>query len=296
MTPATAYGPGRFGLSIELYPPKTDEGMKDLFNNLTELVNFGPAFVTCTYGAGGSTRDRTLEIVGRVKRDFGLPVAAHLTCVGATADDLRAYLCDAARLGVDGIVALRGDPPQGETSFRAVEGGFAYAADLVRLIRTEFPNFQVAVAGYPEKHIEATSFEADLEHLKAKVDAGADFIVTQLFYKNDDYFHFRDRCIASGIEIPVVPGILPVTNLAQIKRISAMCGAMLPREFLARLEAQASDPKGQFDVGVYYATRQVEELVDAQVPGIHFYALNKSQATATILRALTLPPKYCTLP
>ncbi|HOE67287.1 MAG TPA: methylenetetrahydrofolate reductase [NAD(P)H] [Candidatus Hydrogenedentes bacterium] len=287
----SAYSPGKLGLSFELYPPRDAAGMDDLFANLTELIQFRPSFVTCTYGAGGSTRDKTLDIAARVRREFGLPVAAHLTCVGATPSDLRAYLDDAAARGIEGIVALRGDPPKGEAAFRATDGGFRHADELVRFIRSEHPGFSVVVADYPEKHLEAPDFETDLDHLKRKVDAGADFVISQLFYRNDDFFRFRDRCAATGIRVPIVPGILPVTSLKQIKRISAMCGATLPDEFLTRLEFQAGDPKGQFDVGVYFATRQVEGLVEAGCPGIHFYVLNKSQATATIMRALTLFPR-----
>lgn len=286
---ADHYGPGKFGLSFELYPPKTEAAEADLFVNLSELVGFGPSFITCTYGAGGSTQSKTLEVIRRVKEEFRLPVASHLTCVGATCDDLRAYLRKAEQAGIDYIVALRGDPPKGETAFRAVEGGLRYAAELVRLIREEFPAFDIAVAGYPETHLEAVSPDADLEYLRQKVDAGADIVVTQLFYDNEDYYRFRDRCVALGIGVPIVPGILPVTNLAQIKRITSMCGARLPEDFLEALERHENDPHGQFEVGVEHAARQVEDLVTHGCPGIHFYVLNKSRATAQILRDLTLP-------
>jgi methylenetetrahydrofolate reductase (NADPH) len=286
---ADCYGPGKFGLSFELYPPKSEAAEADLFTNLEELVAFGPSYITCTYGAGGSTRDKTLDIVARVRAEFGLPVASHLTCVGATADDLRAYLREAGRRGVDYIVALRGDPPKGESAFRPVEGGLCFANELVELIRREFPRFDVAVAGYPETHVEASCPEVDLENLKRKVDAGADIVITQLFYRNADYFRFRERCEAAGIGVPIVPGILPVTNLAQVKRITSMCGAHLPEDFHDALERHADDPAGQFDVGVEYAAHQVEELVREGCPGIHFYVLNKSRATARILRDLTLP-------
>jgi methylenetetrahydrofolate reductase (NADPH) len=285
------YGPGKFGLSYELFPPRTDAGMQDLWTNLTELVTFEVSYVTCTYGAGGSTRDKTLFVAERVHREFGVPVASHLTCVGATVDDLRAYLCEAGRRGVDYIVAVRGDPPKGETVFKPVVGGFSHPNELVALIRAEFSFLGVIVAGYPETHREAPSPEADLDNLRRKVDAGADVVITQLFYKNADFFRFRDRCAAKDITLPIVPGILPVTNLGQIKRVADLCGAALPREFLARLEAHAEDPEGQFAVGVYHAARQVEELVEAGVPGVHFYVLNKSRATAHVLRALVLPPR-----
>jgi len=284
-----AYGLGRFGLSFELFPPKTAEGETQLFHHLRELVAFQPDFITCTYGAGGSTRSKTLDIISRVHREFNLPVASHLTCVGCTVDDLRAYLREAWDLGIENIVALRGDPPRGEKAFTAVEGGFTYANELVALIASEFPQFGIAVAGYPEKHLEAPSPEVDLENLKRKVDAGADIVITQLFYDNDDYFRFRDRCQAAGITVPIVPGILPVTNLAQIKRITSLCAAKLPCDFLDALERHSEDEAGQFEVGVDQATRQVQGLIDGDVPGVHFYVLNKSQATARVLSAVTRP-------
>ncbi len=283
------YGPGKFGLSFELYPPKTKESDAELFANLEDLVTFDPAYITCTYGAGGTTRDKTLDIVTRVKSQFHKPVGAHLTCVGATVDELRSYLQEATERGVDYIVALRGDPPKGETHFTPVDGGLHYANELVELIRSEFPHFGIAVAGYPEVHQEAPNPQADLDNLKRKVDAGAEIVIAQLFYDNEDFFRFRDRCEKAGINAPLIPGILPVTNVKQIKRIAKLCKARLPEQLLERLEAHADDPQGQFDVGVYYATRQVEELVENDAPGIHFYVLNKSKATGTILRALTLP-------
>ncbi len=289
MKVAEAYGPGKFGLSFELFPPKTPEGEAALFRHVAELVQIGPSYITCTYGAGGSTRSKTLEIIERVRQQFECPVASHLTCVGSTVDDLRSYLQEAAQRGVDNIVALRGDPPRGEANFQATEGGLRYANELVALIRAEFSQFGIAVAGYPEKHQEAPSPEVDLENLKRKVDAGADIVVTQLFYSNDDFFRFRDRCAAAGIGVPLVPGLLPVTNLAQIQRITSLCGARLPESFVADLAAQEGDEQGQFRVGVEFATRQTQELIDADVPGIHFYVLNKSQATAQVLGAVTRP-------
>jgi methylenetetrahydrofolate reductase (NADPH) len=286
---ADAYGDDRFGLSFELFPPKTEAGEAELFKCLVELMSFEPSYVTCTYGAGGSTRHKTLEIVERVHREFGCPVASHLTCVGSTVDDLRAYLSEADERGVANIVALRGDPPKGESHFQAVAGGFRYAVDLVTLIHGEFPQFGIAVAGYPETHQEAANPQADLENLKRKVDAGADVVITQLFYLNDDFFRFRENCLRMGIGVPIVPGVLPVTNLAQIKRITSLCGAKLPEAFVEALEAHEDDPGEQFEVGVDFATRQVQELIDGGVSGIHFYVLNKSPATARVLRAVTRP-------
>ncbi|MGH7138289.1 MAG: methylenetetrahydrofolate reductase [NAD(P)H] [Pirellulales bacterium] len=289
MSLQTAYGPNKFGLSFELFPPKTEMGETELFQHLAELMSFEPSYVTCTYGAGGSTRAKTLDIVARVRKEFGCPVASHLTCVGSTVDDLRGYLRDADTRGIANIVALRGDPPKGQSQFQAVEGGFRYAADLVQLIHRDFSQFGIAVAGYPETHQEALSPEADLENLKRKVDAWADIVITQLFYSNDDFFRFRDACGQLGIRVPIVPGILPVTNLAQIKRITSLCGAILPAHFQQALESCESSADDQFEIGVDFATEQVQQLIDADIPGLHFYVLNKSPATCRVLRAVTRP-------
>ena len=282
------YEPGRFGLSFELFPPKTPESEQAMWRTVDELVQYGPSMITCTYGAGGSTRDKTLDIVGEVARRHRLPVASHLTCVGSTVDELRDYLREAARRGVTAIVALRGDPPKGETAFRPVAGGLRYASELVRLVREEFPDFGILVAGYPETHQEATSPESDLENLKRKCDAGGDAIVTQLFYDNADFLRFRDRCVALGIDRPIVPGIMPVTNFAQISRIASLCKARLPDAFTKRFEMAGDDPAAQFEAGVEYATDQVRGLLDAGIPGIHFYVLNRSPATIRVLEQVGL--------
>jgi len=277
-----------FTLSFELFPPKTPASEEALWDNLKDLMAFEPDVVTCTYGAGGSTRDKTLGIVAEVRRRFGVRVASHLTCVGSTVEQLRAYLTEAQERGIENIVALRGDPPKGESSFTPVEGGLRYAGELVTLIREEFPQLGIAVAGYPETHQEAVSPQADLENLKRKVAAGGHCVITQLFYSNADFFRFRDRCGELGINVPIVPGILPVTNLAQIQRITALCKACLPDEFVAEL-SQQDDAEWQFAVGIRWAARQVQELIDAGVPGLHFYVLNKSHATAAVLNAVQRP-------
>jgi len=282
------YDAGRFGLSFELFPPKTAEAEETLWSHVGKLVAFRPSYFTCTYGAGGSTRDKTLEIVAEVRRRFGLPVASHLTCVGSTVDQLRDYLREARQRGIDYIVALRGDPPKGQAAFEATVGGLRYANELVSLLRTEFPEYGIAVAGYPEVHQEAPNADIDLANLKRKVDAGADIVVTQLFYDNDDFFRFRDRCSAAGIHVPIVPGLLPVTNLAQIQRITSLCKARLPDSFVSRLQQQ-DDAAWQFQVGVDQAVEQVRGLIAGGAPGLHFYVLNKSQATAAVLEAVGIP-------
>jgi len=285
---SAAYGPGKFGLSFELFPPKTPQGVASLFQHVSRLVEFGPSFITCTYGAGGSTQELTLEIVARVHREFGLPVATHLTCVGRTVEELRQYLRTARESGVANVVALRGDPPKGDTAFKPVAGGFRYANELVNLIHSEFKELGIAVAGYPETHQEAPSPEVDLENLKRKVDAGADVIITQLFYDNEDYFRFLDRCRAAGIRLPIVPGLLPVTNFAQVQRITSLCGARLPAPFVRRLEEAGDVADEQFKIGVEFATRQAQELIEAGVPGIHFYVLNRSEAATAVLESVRL--------
>ena len=279
------YDSDRTVISIELFPPKTAKGEKSLYRHVKKLMAFEPAFITCTYGAGGSTQTKTLEIISQVKQEFKIPVASHLTLVGSTVEDLRQYLKAAREQGVDFIVALRGDPPEGETEFHQAVGGLRYANELVELIGDEFRDFGVIVAGYPEKHREAPSLDIDLDNLKRKVDAGAEAIITQLFYDNADFFRFLDLCEKKGIDIPVVPGILPVTSLQQIQRITSLCGAKLPDSFLNRLREDDS-PEWQLKVGLEQAIEQCGALMANGVQGIHFYVLNQSDATAKILEAL----------
>jgi methylenetetrahydrofolate reductase (NADPH) len=211
---------------------------------------------------------------------------AHFTCVGSTRQELQDWLDVASAAGIRNIMALRGDPPVGQESFKAVDGGLKNANELVELIRTTHPEMGIGVAGYPEKHVEAPSLQEDLLNLKRKVDAGADAVFTQLFFVNDNFFKFRDACTKLGIQIPIVPGIMPITDFARIKRITAMCGTVFPADLAAKLEAVQDDPAAQFEIGVEHAIQQCQQLIDASVPGIHFYALNKSDACQRILDAL----------
>ncbi|NJD68511.1 MAG: methylenetetrahydrofolate reductase [NAD(P)H] [Candidatus Methylomirabilota bacterium] len=286
---ADLYGHGRFGLSFEIFPPKTEAGEVQLFSALNTLMVYRPSFVSCTYGAAGSTRDQTLELTVKIRERCGVTTAAHRTCVGSTVEEIRRWLKEATDRSVENIVALRGDPPKGEVGFTRPEGGLGYANELVALIRQEFPYFSMAVAGYPETHQEAPSPAVDLANLKRKVNAGADAVITQLFYDNRDFFDFRRRYREAGIAAPLIPGILPVINLGQIQRITSMCGAKIPAAFLAELDGCRDDPAGQVSVGVQYAIRQCRELLDAGIPGLHFYLLNKAEATLQILQALDLP-------
>jgi len=285
----TSYDQSSFALSFELFPPKTADSEAMLWQTVAELMGFEPSLITCTYGAGGSTQSKTLEILDGVRSRYPLvAVASHLTCVGSTVDQLRAYLREAGSRGVAAIVALRGDPPKGETSFTPVADGLRYASDLVTLIHDEFPDFDILVAGYPETHQEATSSEADLAFLKAKCDAGGDVVVTQLFYDNDDFFRFRDRCAAIGIDQPIIPGLMPVTNYPQIQRIASLCKARLPAAFTRAFEAAGDDAEAQFEAGVEYASRQAEELIAGGIPGMHLYVLNQSRAAMRVLEQVGL--------
>jgi methylenetetrahydrofolate reductase (NADPH) len=253
-----------------------------LYEQVALLMAFRPSYITCTYGAGGTTRQRTLEVVNAFQERFQVPVASHLTCVGSTVQDLRDYLQRAQASCVDNIVALRGDPPHGKAHFEPVPGGLRHANELVSLIRDEFPDFGIAVGGYPETHQEAPSPAEDLENLRRKVECGAEAVITQLFYDNDDFYRFQERCQHVGIQVPIVPGLLPITNLSQIQRITSLCHAKLPASLVDRLAVRA-DEEWQFSVGVEHAARQLEQLFQHGIPGVHFYVLNKARATSQIL-------------
>jgi methylenetetrahydrofolate reductase (NADPH) len=272
-------------ISFEFFPPKDEEGVGRLFRTVAELAPLAPAYVSVTYGAGGSTRQLTVDLVGRIQRDVGIDAMAHLTCVGATRAELSGVLDQLEASGVQNVIALRGDPPKGSTTFVTPEGGFGHASELVAFIRPR-GKFCVAGACYPEKHPEAESLEADVQKLKLKVDAGAQFLITQLFFDNADYFAFVERARAAGINVPIVAGIMPITNVSQIKRFSAMCGAKVPAALLQHLEPVAADTDAVCEVGVSHAVKQCEELISRGVPGIHFYTLNRSRATLEILRRL----------
>lgn len=284
------YAQRRFGLSIEIFPPKTPEGDEALRETLRELTPFGPAFVSCTYGAGGSTSKRTVEWCREIQEQFSLAATAHFTCVGSTRDELVEWLQFAWNAGLRNIMALRGDAPAGQTEFRAVDGGLANANELVTLIREQFPEMGIGVAGYPEKHPEAKDLETDLRYLQQKVDCGADAVYTQLFFDNAAFLRFREQCERAGIRIPIIPGIMPITEFSRIQRITAMCGARMPADLAARLEEAREDKAAQFEIGVDFAIQQCRELIDQGVSGIHLYVLNKSHAGRRILDALGLLP------
>jgi methylenetetrahydrofolate reductase (NADPH) len=273
--------------SFEFFPPKTPQGERNLLAALEELRALEPAFVSVTYGAGGGTRERTIEIVKRIKREQGLEAMAHFTCVGATVDELRATLDEMRDAGIDNVLALRGDPPAGEDRWRKTDGGLEYSSELVALIKGDYP-FAIGAACFPETHIHAVSPEDDLRHLAEKVNAGADFLITQLFFDNALYFRFVERARAAGIEVPIIPGILPITHVGQAERMSAMCGASIPDGLRRELRSRGDDTEAVLDFGVACATLQCAELLAGGAPGIHFYTLNRSPATRAILSALQL--------
>ena len=278
-------------ISFEFFPPKTAEGETKLFQTVTDLKKLAPSFVSVTYGAMGNTQANTLRIVEEIKRTIGLEVAAHLTCVAHSRGEIERILTTLHTKGIENIVALRGDPPQGETQFKAPPDGFHYASELVRFIHqhpTLGKAFALSVAGYPEGHPECKDKQKDLEHLKAKVDEGADAVVTQLFLNNRYYFDFVERARKIGIKVPIVPGIMPVTHGPQIEKFSKMCGAEIPKEIHEAIRRFGDDQASIMKFGIEYATRQCEELLRGDAPGLHFYTLNQSIATRQIFANLHL--------
>jgi methylenetetrahydrofolate reductase (NADPH) len=273
--------------SFEFFPPKTEQGEQNLSAALAELRPLEPSFVSVTYGAGGSTRAKTIEIVKRIKESYGLEAMAHFTCVGATVAQLEATLGEMQAAGIENVLALRGDPPAGLQEWVKTEGGLQYSRELVQLIKTDYP-FAIGAACFPETHIHASSPEADVAYLAEKVGAGVDFLITQLFFDNAVYFDFVERARAAGVEVPIVPGILPITQIGQLERMTSMCGASIPEALRSELQARESQPEAVIDFGVAYATLQCAELLAAGAPGIHFYTLNRSPATRAILGALKL--------
>ncbi len=274
--------------TFEFFPPRTEEGERALMETIAALRPLQPAWVSVTYGAGGSTRAKTVELVRRLKRESGIEPMAHVTCVGASRAEVAAILDEIAAAGVENVLALRGDPPRGETAFRPHPEGFRFASELVAFIRSEpkrWP-FCVGVAAYPEGHPETPDLAADLRHLKAKVDAGADFLVTQLFFDNAAFDRFVARARAAGIRIPILPGIMPFTSVEQVERFTATCGATIPARLHRAMEVLRSDADGARELGVAYASLQCQDLLRAGVPGVHFYTLNRSPSTRAIVAAL----------
>ena len=280
---------GRPVVSFEFFPPKTEEGERTLLDRtLPALLALRPDYCSVTYGAGGSTRDKTLRIVDRIQRQHGLTAVAHLTCVCATREEIRELLRQISELGVRNVLALRGDPPGGG-EFQPTPGGFEYSNQLVEFIRKQ-GDFCVGVAGFPEGHIACKEGkQTDWHYLKQKIDAGADFVLTQLFFDNADYFEFRRHLEQQlGVRVPLVPGIIPILGASQIKKFTALCGARIPAALGDKLEQLGSDEPAVTEYGIEYATRQCAELLEQGAPGIHFYTLNKAHSTLQILKNLGL--------
>ncbi len=278
--------PSKPCFSFEFFPPRTPEGEVGLWKTLEDLRGLDPGFVSVTYGAGGSTRDRTIDLVTHIKERTGIEAMAHLTCVGHTKDELNQILDRLAQARIENVLALRGDTPKGQEAFAPVPGGFSYASQLVELIRERDLGFCVGGAAYPEGHIETLSREQDLKNLKTKVDAGCDFVITQLFFDNAFYFDFVERARRVGINVPIVPGIMPITNFEQVQRFVRMCGTTVPMRLQLALEKVKDDHDAVMQLGVAHATVQCMELLARGVPGIHFYTLNKSPASRMIVSAL----------
>jgi methylenetetrahydrofolate reductase (NADPH) len=278
---------GAPSISFEFFPPKSDDAARQLEHTIADLAGLGPAFVSVTWGAGGSTREKTIEIVTRIRRDTGIEAAAHLTCVGATRDDIAVILDRLRDAQVENVLALRGDPPKGQTTFTATQGGFQYANELIGFIREKHGNaFSLGGASYPEKHIECGNPAVDLNNLKRKAAAGLDFLITQLFFDNRHYWEFVARARDAGITIPIIPGIMPISNASQVERFTAACGATLPFKLAAELDKRRNDPEAVAQLGVAHAAGQAIELLTGGAPGIHFYTLNRSTAARRIFSAL----------
>lgn len=273
---------GRPTLSFEFFPPKDDIGFWDLYRTIESLKPLAPTYVSVTYGAGGGTRRKTVELVSRIKSDAGIEPLAHLTCVGSERGEIARVTDELKSRGVENILALRGDPPQGEKVFIPCPGGFRYANELVSFIRERHADFCIGAACYPEGHPECPSREADLDNLKRKVDAGVDFLITQLFFDNADFLAFREQAVRAGINVPIIAGIMPVLSVNQIKRFTQMCGASIPESLLRRIDSVEDDPEAVRHVGMYHSTQQCLELLENDVAGIHFYTLNRSAATRAI--------------
>ena len=278
---------GERSLSFEFFPPKTEDGIESLFRAIGRLKAYQPTHVSVTYGAGGSTRETTVGIVTRIKQETGLEPMCHVTCVAQTRDQVHDVLVRLERSGIENILGLRGDPPRGETEFVPEEGGFEYAADLIAYTRKTFP-FGIGGACFPEGHVDSPDLETDVVYLKKKVDAGADFLVTQLFFDNADFFHLQERMERAGIKVPVVAGILPILSTPQIRRFTSYCGAQIPPSLDAELEKYVEDDQAARELGIDYATRQIEELWRNGVAGIHLYSLNRSYSASKILDSLDL--------
>ena len=279
-----ANGPPCF--SFEFFPPKSEDGVAQLFTTLKELADLKPGFVSVTYGAGGSTRQLTIELTSAIKRETGIEAMAHLTCVGHGRTELAEILERLKSAGVENVLALRGDPPKEQATFTPAPDGFSHGNELMQFVRSRGYGFCLGGACYPEAHLESAGIDDEIEHTKRKVADGAEFLITQLFFDNAFYFHFVERARKAGIKCPIVPGLMPITNIAQIERITRMCGATVPMRLRLALEKRKDDPEAVLQLGVAHATLQAADLLANGAPGVHFYTLNRSRASRMIVTAL----------
>ncbi|MFN3976431.1 MAG: methylenetetrahydrofolate reductase [NAD(P)H] [Aquificaceae bacterium] len=277
----------RFSISFEFFPPKTPEGEEELFQTIKSLRELNPTFVSVTYGAGGSTRDRTRRVVERIHRETDLTVMAHLTCIAHSREELLKIIEEYKSIGIENLLALRGDIPANMPDFKPPHGACKHAQELVELIRENFKDwFSVGVASYPEGHPESPNMEWEIKYFKRKVEAGADFSITQMFFDNGYYYEFVELCQRAGINIPIIPGIMPITNFRQVQKFASMCGATIPQRLIEKLEPYAENPEETLKIGVEFATEQCLDLLENNVPGLHFYTLNKSKATLMVYEGI----------
>ncbi len=275
---------GTFSVSFEFFPPKTEEGERELFETIRNLEHISPTFVSVTYGAGGSTRDRTKRVVEKIHKETNLTVMAHLTCIAHSKQEILDILEEYRNMGIENILALRGDMPK---NLESPADACKYAYELVMFIRENFREaFSIGVASYPEGHPESPNMEWEIRYFKKKVSAGADFSITQMFFVNDYYYQFVELCQKEGVHIPIIPGIMPITNFKQVSKFASMCGATIPDDLIKKLEPYADNQEETTKIGVEFAIRQCEDLLDNGVPGLHFYTLNKSKATIQIYEAI----------
>lgn len=272
--------------SVELFPPKSEEARQAMLETVEELGALEPDFFSVTYGAVGATREGTIETVTTIKQDFGFDAMAHLSCVGETTEGLRVILDRLSQVGVENVLALRGDPPRGEGEFEPVEGGLNGSAELAALIATEYPQIAIGASCFPEVHPEAANLEQDLEYLRTKVESGASFLITQLFFDNNLYFDFADAARDAGIEVPIIPGLMPISSYSAIERMAGLCRATIPEPLRESMLALGGDTEAESELGVAYASQQATDLMRRGAPGIHFYSLNRSYATRSILASL----------
>ncbi|MBD3239521.1 MAG: methylenetetrahydrofolate reductase [NAD(P)H] [Chitinivibrionales bacterium] len=283
---ADILGEDRKAFSFEFFPPKTEQGAQQLFNSISNIIPLAPSFVSVTYGAGGSTRSLTQELVVRLQRETGMTVVSHLTCVGATKDEIKKVLETYHTSGIRNIMALRGDPPAGTGHFEPIPDGFGHAGELVAFIKKHFPDMGIGVAGYPEGHPDTPNRLREVEYLKAKVDAGADYIISQLFFDNRDFYDFAERCELAGIDVPILPGIMPILSRRSMDMMAEKAAGVRYPARLLRALSRVEDPEGFAKVGTHWATEQVFDLLANDVKGVHFYTLNRSRATLDIYNSL----------